>query len=282
MLQGWWFSSCSTGRSWPKALLHKVVWKENNMRKGTAYIYFRVLLLICLAFAVNPLPAEARGDVRKRDTNGDGKIDQIAHLDGRGGIIKLEIDSNADGLMDRFQFYEKEKVIRMERDSDHNGKTDSWDYFENEKRVKHERRSEDTGQVERRILFDGEERPLKIEKDSTGDGDLDTVHHFKQGKLAYTTKDTDGDGRANLHQAYRDEKPLERKIDGDGDGRWDRLTLYDEEGLARESRHDLDADGWMEVSRFYRKGSLVEQKKDADRDGRFEEVTRFEKDVLGI
>jgi hypothetical protein len=32
----------------------------------------------------------------------DGKIDQIAHFDRRGKLIRFKIDSDADGFMDRF------------------------------------------------------------------------------------------------------------------------------------------------------------------------------------
>jgi len=56
-----------------------------------------VCFLIVVTSVVPLLPESvwARQDIVKRDTNKDGKIDQIAHFDKRAKIIKLEIDSNA-------------------------------------------------------------------------------------------------------------------------------------------------------------------------------------------
>ena len=80
------------------------------------------------------LPATARAENRivKRDTNEDGKIDQIAHFTEDGKISKLEIDNNGDGTMDRFQYYENEEIIRAERDDDYDRRVDTWDYFKEE------------------------------------------------------------------------------------------------------------------------------------------------------
>ena len=54
----------------------------------------------------------ARENVVRRDMDKDGKIDQIAHFDRRGKLIRFKIDSDADGFMDRFQYYEKEQIIK--------------------------------------------------------------------------------------------------------------------------------------------------------------------------
>jgi hypothetical protein len=72
--------------------------------------------MLAVVAALLPEPAWAHEKIVRQDTNEDGKIDQIAFFDKRGRIIKLEIDSNADELMDRFQYYEKEQIIRVERD----------------------------------------------------------------------------------------------------------------------------------------------------------------------
>ena len=42
----------------------------------------------------------------ERDLDDDGKIDQIAYVDKRGNPIRLTIDSNADGIFDKTQFYQ--------------------------------------------------------------------------------------------------------------------------------------------------------------------------------
>ena len=76
--------------------------------------------------------AFAKENVVRLDSNKDGKIDRITHFDSAGRILKLEVDSDSDGLMDRFQFYEDEKLIRIERDTDFNQEIDLLDYFKDQ------------------------------------------------------------------------------------------------------------------------------------------------------
>jgi antitoxin component YwqK of YwqJK toxin-antitoxin module len=222
---------------------------------------FSFFILLAVVAALLTAPAWAQEKIMRQDTNEDGKIDQVALFDKRGRIIKLEIDSNADEVMDRFQYYEKER-----------------DYFESGKRTRHERLSSDTGQVIQVVQFDSQERPLKMQKDTTGDGLFDSIYHFKEGMLSSYTKDTDADGKPNIWQTYRDDKPLQRRMDNDGDGRVERITNYDAEGLPSESLHDLDRDGRMDAFRSYCQGVLFDEKKDLDHDGMYEIITRFKDD----
>lgn len=89
-----------------------------------------LLIMMALIILFLPVSALAKHNSVKRDTNKDGKIDQIAHLDKDGKITKLEVDSNADGIMDKFQYYKKGEIIRVERDTNYDQKIDTWDYFE--------------------------------------------------------------------------------------------------------------------------------------------------------
>jgi antitoxin component YwqK of YwqJK toxin-antitoxin module len=240
--------------------------------------FFSFFIIPAVVAALLTAPAWAQEKIMRRDTNEDGKIDQIALFDRRGKLIMIEIDSNADEVMDRFQYYEKEQIIRVERDTDHDRQIDCRDYFEAGKRVRQERSSTDTGRVIQVIQFDSEERPLKMQKDTTRDGLFDSIYHFEEGMLSSYTKDTDGDNKPNIWQTYQDDKPLQRRVDNDGDGRVERIIFYDAEGLPKESRHDLDRDGKMDAFRGYRQGILFDEKKDLDHDGRFEIITRFKDD----
>ena len=110
-------------------LLHS---KKKRPYKKDISIVLNSLFLLFFAGAIGlimPGSSLATKDIVKKDSNKDGKIDQIAYFDKRGRIIKLEIDSNADEIMDRFQYYEQEHLKRVERDTDHDRKIDAWDYF---------------------------------------------------------------------------------------------------------------------------------------------------------
>jgi hypothetical protein len=98
----------------------------DRIRDNFANRIIPLFLLLVFSFFMWHDPASASENVVQQDTNKDGKIDRIAHLDEHGKIIKLEIDSNADGAMDRFQYYAHEQVIRVEIDSNHDRKIDQW------------------------------------------------------------------------------------------------------------------------------------------------------------
>jgi len=112
----------------------------------THHLILFLIMLIIAVFCITFLPGQiwAKEDIVKRDTDEDGKIDQIALFDKRGKLVRLESDSNADEIMDRFQHYEDEQIKRVERDTNYDQKIDIWDYFEAGKRIRHERASKDT------------------------------------------------------------------------------------------------------------------------------------------
>ncbi len=142
--------------------------------------------------------ALAKTSLVQRDTDEDGKIDQVAHFDKKGRLIRLEIDGNADGIMDRFQYYEGDVIKEVERDRNYDRQIDTWDFFEQGKRIRHERAATDTGRLEQIIVFDAQERPLEIKRDTTLDGRFDILILFKNGNPSYEEKDTNFDGRKDI------------------------------------------------------------------------------------
>ena len=239
-------------------------------------VFFWAALSITSAqwtFSPEPVHAAPPQTVEK-DTDNDGKIDRIIHFDARGRAVQFDIDTNADEIMDRFQYYEKQALVRAERDSDYDGKIDGIDYFKNNKRVRLDRINK-KGRIHQTIHFDEEERPLKVEKDTTDDGEFDLRYFYEAGALKSSTRDTDADGKTNIWIEFKNDKPTEKKSDNDGDGRIEQLVWFDEEGLPRESRHDFNADEKMEVFRYYQKGEIVQEKKDDDQDDRFDVITDF-------
>ena len=88
-------------------------------------------LFFCQLASNTILAGRAFADGKKveKDIDGDGKIDQIVFFDVKGKIERLEIDSNKDGFMDRFQYYRSETLVRIERDTDLNQRIDCRDFF---------------------------------------------------------------------------------------------------------------------------------------------------------
>ena len=243
--------------------------------RRSTYHLTAFLLFWVGTFFIIPSHSSAQAKPVERDTDKDGKIDQIAYVDKRGNLIRLTIDSNADGVFDKTQFYQDGKIVRIESDRDFDGKVDARDLFENEKRVRHERLSADD-RIQQIIVFDEQERPLTMERDTTADGRFDTRYEFVEGHVARSTRDTDADDKINVWQTYRNDLPVEQKTDGDGDGRIERVVLFDEKGQPHLSRHDMDANGTFETVRHYVAGEITRQEKDSNGDGAFDIVLTFE------
>ncbi|MBU4009684.1 MAG: hypothetical protein KJ882_02865, partial [Proteobacteria bacterium] len=126
------------------------------MNKRTNSI-LKIICIICasiLAPDPNCILHAKQEDIIKYDTNKDGKIDQFIYLNAGGKVVKVENDGNADGIMDRFQYYEKGKLVRVERDLDNNQKIDCWDIIEEGKRARQEKDSKGNGKIDQIIYFD--------------------------------------------------------------------------------------------------------------------------------
>jgi hypothetical protein len=64
-------------------------------------------------------------DVLKRDSNGSGKPDYELHTTSRGLKVYEALDTNDDGIMDTFYYYDPQgRLIRQEIDSDYDGEID--------------------------------------------------------------------------------------------------------------------------------------------------------------
>ena len=182
-------------------------------------------------------PAGAAEKQVEQDVDGDGVVDTITWFDGWGKILRLDTDTDKDGHMDRFQYYEKERMVRVERDTDADRQIDCIDYFEKGKRTRQARTSA-KGEVYQGTLFDEQEQPAKIQKDTTGSGFFDTIYLFSGGTVVSSSRDTNESGTPNILETYENGKPVKRTVDDDEDGRPEQVVLYDDQGLPKESRHD--------------------------------------------
>ena len=83
-----------------------------NIRTKTFMVW--VWMGIMVAFGSPAIHADIRSV--EQDTDGNGKTDQVVHLDATGTLRRLAADTDEDGRMDTVQFYENGVVVRIERD----------------------------------------------------------------------------------------------------------------------------------------------------------------------
>lgn len=188
--------------------------------RGNGFFYFtrgRVLGIIAI-LVFSPCIGSAELKKIEKDTDNDGKIDRIIHVTDKGLTERFDIDTNADGVMDRFQYYENGVMVCAERDTDFDGVIDAKDFYEKEKRVRFEQLDK-SGRLNQTIDFDAQERPREFRRDTTGNGLLDTVYVYVDGAMPLSTQDTNADGKVNIRVRYKNDNPVEKESDRDGDGR---------------------------------------------------------------
>jgi hypothetical protein len=143
------------------------------------------------------------------DTDGDGKIDTRAYMDGRL-LRRIEIDRNADGTPDRWEHYAEAPPERVRPDSP-------------DGRVEIDRVDEANGPDDRITLREFYERGelARVEDDSNLDGRVDRWEHYQQGTLTRLELDTRGTGVAERRLLYRKDGTIERiEVDPAGTGAW--------------------------------------------------------------
>jgi len=141
------------------------------------------------------------------DQNGDKKADVVMLFYPNGKPRQVEADSDFDGKIDRWQYYSEKGVAEKEGYSRAGNATpDTWQYFD----VK--------GNITRREI------------DENGDGKVDRVENFQNGRVAAVGIDSDGDGKIERWQTWVGGRMVSEEIDSDGDGISDRRLRYGANG----------------------------------------------------
>jgi hypothetical protein len=152
------------------------------------------------------------------DTNGDGRQDQWAYMDGPRPL-RAEADTDGDGRIDRWEYFDETGVLRViGTASAGDGVEDTWSWAPDpggERRVEVSRVRDRT--IDRREFYRGE-RLVRAEDDANADGHAEKWEIYEAGRLREVRVDTTA-----------------------RQGRPDRRLLYDDAG--RFSGLEMDADG---------------------------------------
>ena len=107
---------------------------------------------------------------RELDTNFDGKVDMITWFNEDGTRAKESFDLDFDGKPDVIAYYEKGVLVRKE--TFHGAKADHPDMV---------------------ALYEGGKK-VRVERETRGQGRVDTWEYFENGRLTRIGEDLDGDG----------------------------------------------------------------------------------------
>jgi hypothetical protein len=98
-------------------------------------------------------------------------------------IVRIEIDRDGDGKIDRWEYYGPGKVLlRAEEDTDRDGIIDKWETYDHERLASVAFDEQHRGKPTRRLVYasNGE---VRIEVDVSGDG-----HFIEQSPVQPTTR----------------------------------------------------------------------------------------------
>jgi hypothetical protein len=112
------------------------------------------------------------------DVGKDGKPNITSHMDGTK-FLRIEIDANEDGKIDRWEYYgTDQKLERVGFSRADDGKPDAWAF------------QAPDGSVAR------------VEVSTRRDGKVNRTEFYQKGALARAEEDTDSDGRVDKWEQY--------------------------------------------------------------------------------
>jgi hypothetical protein len=157
------------------------------------------------------------------DYNADGVIDVRTYMRA-GKPQRLEGDADADGRVDRWEYYDhRGEIERVGASSQQDGTEDTW-ISRSGGETRMEISTQRDGRVDRREFYRGDVL-LRAESDTDRDGRFDSWEAFENGRLASVAVDEDRHaGRPTRRLNYAEGGSVGVEIDPDGDGRFEPAT----------------------------------------------------------
>lgn len=145
------------------------------------------------------------GDLRQLTLNHgrDDKPGITSYMDGTK-FVRIEIDENKDGKIDRWEYYGRDQKldhIGVSRSED--GKEDAWVFRGPDGAIARVQISTRRDGITNRTEFFEHGVLARAEEDTTGDGRIDKWEHYEAGELVSASFDTTGAGKPTTSVDYR-------------------------------------------------------------------------------
>lgn len=163
--------------------------------------------------------------VKEVDINYDGKMDLKTYFDADQNVVKEEIDSDYDGVVDWTDFYYKGVKTRTEKDLDSNGYIDTIVYYRDGKIHQQHKDTTGDGEYDLKVLFDENGKATKsVVVDE--EGSIDERHEGKgkniQSRIKlerYKRTNSNDDSTLStdeIHGELKGEEPVETETEESG------------------------------------------------------------------
>jgi hypothetical protein len=167
-----------------------------------------------LAAACNPTPSSqpvtavydpASGKLSRLTINStkDGKPNVSSYMDG-SKIVRIEIDDNEDGKIDRWEYYGPDQQLeRVGLSRSDDGRQDSWAFRAADGSIERLEISTKRDGTPNRTEVYTKGALTRAEEDTNGDGRIDKWEEYEAGELVSASFDTTGSGKPTTSVNYR-------------------------------------------------------------------------------
>jgi len=194
--------------------------------------------------------------IRKRDTNGNGLMDEHAELDDTGRPRRITQDTNDNGQADRISLFTRGHLSSQRVDQDHDGFFETTTRFEKEQPVCMERDRDKNGKPDVVIRYDDQGRKVSLTMDQSGNGLMDTWQEYQGDVLQRIRRDTTGNSRIDTEVRFAGGTKCRLRHDADGDGYFETVQYYDRDGWDMVLERDAGKGTSLVARLYYKTGGL--------------------------
>jgi hypothetical protein len=120
-----------------------------------------------------------------------------------GKLSQMTVDAARDGKPNIFSYMDGNKFVRIEIDNDEDGKIDRWEYYTPDQKIEKVGSSRANDGKPDNWAYQGPDGVVsKIEVSTHHDGKVDRVEFYEKGAIARAEEDGDGDGRPDKWETY--------------------------------------------------------------------------------
>lgn len=182
---------------------------------------------------------------------GRGPVPEASYDAYTSKLIQLTVDLNGDGVGDQRTYVDGNRLLRAEADTDADGRVDRWEYYGSQAVLEQVGTSSRNDGVEDTwTSAPGADGLRRVDLSRGRDRAIDRRESFQGDVLVRAEEDTNLDGRPDKWEQY--EGGALRQVDLDvtkSKGRPDRRLSYDAQGHFLTLSADDDGDGVFEALR---------------------------------
>jgi hypothetical protein len=122
-----------------------------------------------------------------------------------GTLVEISVDAGKDGKPNIFSYMNGKKIVRVEIDSDEDGRIDRWEQYGDDQRILRVGLSgANNGKPDAWAFRSTDGALSKLEISTKRDGRFNRTQFYERGALIKAEEDTDGDGKVDKWETYRD------------------------------------------------------------------------------